>query len=237
MAKVTQTTERLPGVVSVPASMHPFATGLEPTAPPRLSFQWPDQWRGIHSLCGAGSAPHPRAGRRGDPRQPRQPQGPGASPSERPECMILQLPYSPDLNPIGHVVAKAKHLMREAATRTRDAVMQTIGQILDRFTPTECANSPATGERPPETSQLDQGKRARQNGGADQARFKHQKFNQFIGGADAGKHTALNDGNVSAGIARARQARPPCCRAASVRVGHRSAGADQVAARSRQQAA
>lgn len=54
--------------------------------------------------------------------------------------MIFLPPYSPDLNPIEQVFAKAKHLLREAATRTQDALLEAIGQILDSFTPNECAN-------------------------------------------------------------------------------------------------
>ena len=54
--------------------------------------------------------------------------------------MIFLPPYSPDLNPVEQVFAKAKHLLREAATRTRDALMEAIGNILNSFTPKECAN-------------------------------------------------------------------------------------------------
>jgi len=54
--------------------------------------------------------------------------------------MIFLPPYSPDLNPIEQVFAKTKHLLREAATRTQQTLMQAIGQILDSFTPRECAN-------------------------------------------------------------------------------------------------
>jgi transposase len=48
--------------------------------------------------------------------------------------------YSPDLNPIEQVFAKLKALLRKAAQRTIDATWRKIGQLLDRFTPTECAN-------------------------------------------------------------------------------------------------
>ena len=54
---------------------------------------------------------------------------------------LLPLPsYSPDLNPIEQLFAKLKALLRQAATRTRDALWSTIGQLLDRFTPEECRN-------------------------------------------------------------------------------------------------
>ena len=48
--------------------------------------------------------------------------------------------YSPDLNPIEQVFAKLKALLRKAAQRTTDATWRRIGELLDRFTPTECAN-------------------------------------------------------------------------------------------------
>jgi transposase len=48
--------------------------------------------------------------------------------------------YSPDLNPIEQVFAKLKHLLRKAAARSFDAVGAAIGQLLDSFTPQECAN-------------------------------------------------------------------------------------------------
>ena len=54
---------------------------------------------------------------------------------------ILFLPaYSPDLNPIEQVFAKLKHLMRHAQPRTIEATWQKVGDLLDRFEPTECAN-------------------------------------------------------------------------------------------------
>jgi len=48
--------------------------------------------------------------------------------------------YSPDLNPIEQVFAKLKTLLRKAAERTVEATWRRIGQLLDRFTPDECAN-------------------------------------------------------------------------------------------------
>ena len=48
--------------------------------------------------------------------------------------------YSPDLNPIEQVFAKLKHLLRKAAARTVDAVCAAIGEVLQAFTPKECAN-------------------------------------------------------------------------------------------------
>jgi transposase len=49
-------------------------------------------------------------------------------------------PYSPDLNPIEQVFAKLKTLLRKADARTVEETWKRIGQLLDRFTPPECAN-------------------------------------------------------------------------------------------------
>ena len=49
-------------------------------------------------------------------------------------------PYSPDLNPIEQAFAKLKALLRKAAERTVDGLWNAIGQLLDLFPPTECAN-------------------------------------------------------------------------------------------------
>ena len=55
---------------------------------------------------------------------------------------LLLLPASsPDLNPIEQVFAKLKHLMRKSQPRGVEAAWRTAGQILERFTPKECANS------------------------------------------------------------------------------------------------
>jgi transposase len=48
--------------------------------------------------------------------------------------------YSPDLNPIEQVFAKLKHFLRKAAARTVEAICAAIGEILQTFTPEECAN-------------------------------------------------------------------------------------------------
>jgi len=54
--------------------------------------------------------------------------------------LIFLPPYSPDLNPIEQVFAKLKTLLRKAAERTVEATWRRIGQLLDHFTHTECAN-------------------------------------------------------------------------------------------------
>lgn len=52
--------------------------------------------------------------------------------------LLYRPPYSPDLNPIEQLFAKLKALLRRAATRTRDALWDTIGALLDEFPPDEC---------------------------------------------------------------------------------------------------
>ena len=49
-------------------------------------------------------------------------------------------PYSPDFNPIENAFAKLKALMRKAAKRTIEELWDTVGSLIDAFTPTECAN-------------------------------------------------------------------------------------------------
>lgn len=54
---------------------------------------------------------------------------------------VLYLPpYSPDLNPIEQVFSKFKWLLRGACERTVDALWDTCGRLLDRFSPGECRN-------------------------------------------------------------------------------------------------
>jgi transposase len=54
--------------------------------------------------------------------------------------LIFLPPYSPDLNPIEQVFAKLKHLVRKAQPRDVEATGRKVGQLLDLFTPAECAN-------------------------------------------------------------------------------------------------
>ena len=49
-------------------------------------------------------------------------------------------PYSPDLNPIEQMFAKLKALLRKAAVRSLDLLWDTIGLLLDAFSPAECHN-------------------------------------------------------------------------------------------------
>lgn len=48
-------------------------------------------------------------------------------------------PYSPDFNPIEQVFAKLKALLRRAGARSVPVLWDTIGQLLDAFSPAECA--------------------------------------------------------------------------------------------------
>ena len=55
-------------------------------------------------------------------------------------ALLYLPPYSPDLNPIELAFSKLKRLLREAATRCVEALWTTIGQLLTRFSPSECEN-------------------------------------------------------------------------------------------------
>src|ERR1700730_9203583 len=54
--------------------------------------------------------------------------------------LLFLPPYSPDLTAIEQCLAKLKTLLRKAGERTVEATWKRIGQLLDRFTPQECAN-------------------------------------------------------------------------------------------------
>ena len=49
-------------------------------------------------------------------------------------------PCSPDLDPIGQAFARLKAGLRRAGARTGDAPWDTIGRLLDGFSPDECRN-------------------------------------------------------------------------------------------------
>jgi transposase len=55
--------------------------------------------------------------------------------------LIFLPPYSPDLHPIEQVFAKLKHLVRKAQPRDVETTWRKVGQLLDLFSPAECANS------------------------------------------------------------------------------------------------
>ena len=48
--------------------------------------------------------------------------------------------YSPDLDPIEQVFAKLKEWLRKIAKRTMASLWEAIGDALDLFPPSECAN-------------------------------------------------------------------------------------------------
>jgi transposase len=54
--------------------------------------------------------------------------------------LVYLPPYSPDLNPIEQAFAKLKALLRKIAARTVSRLWDALGDLLDRFTPQECAN-------------------------------------------------------------------------------------------------
>lgn len=54
--------------------------------------------------------------------------------------LVYLPPYSPDLNPIEMAFAKLKTLLRKAAARTRNALWDAVAEVLQAFTPDECAN-------------------------------------------------------------------------------------------------
>jgi len=55
-------------------------------------------------------------------------------------ALLYLPPYSPDFNPIEKAFSKLKAKLRKAAARTVDALWQVIGEVIDTFTPNECAN-------------------------------------------------------------------------------------------------
>jgi transposase len=54
--------------------------------------------------------------------------------------LVYLPPYSPDLNPIEQAFAKLKALLRKLAARTIPSLWDGLGDLLQRFTPNECAN-------------------------------------------------------------------------------------------------
>jgi transposase len=54
--------------------------------------------------------------------------------------VVFLPPYSPDFNPIENAFAKLKRLVRTAKNRTMDELWPFLGQVIDRFDPSECLN-------------------------------------------------------------------------------------------------
>jgi hypothetical protein len=86
-----------------------------------------DHCFGLRGLRGAGARSEPRARTDSDHGQPRRPQAKedqGALIEEQ-DCELLYLPaYSPDYNPIEEAFAKIKNLLRKAAARTKEALVE-----------------------------------------------------------------------------------------------------------------
>jgi len=60
---------------------------------------------------------------------------------EQASARLVFLPaYSPDLNPIELIFAKAKQLLRSMACRSREALWNAMQSVLDRVTPSDAAN-------------------------------------------------------------------------------------------------
>src|SRR5690606_25488084 len=56
------------------------------------------------------------------------------------QTLKYQPPYSPHINPIENALAKINALMRAKAQRTISALWDTVGSLLELFSPAECAN-------------------------------------------------------------------------------------------------
>jgi transposase len=55
-------------------------------------------------------------------------------------CLCYLPAYSPDLNPIEMAFAKLKALLRQAAARTWDQLLDSVAAAFDAFTPQDCRN-------------------------------------------------------------------------------------------------
>jgi len=68
--------------------------------------------------------------------------GPGVQAAIEAAGASLQFlpPYSPDFNPIEMAFSKLKAQLRRAAERTRDALWDRIGILIDQVSPAECVN-------------------------------------------------------------------------------------------------
>jgi transposase len=105
-----------------------------------LGHRRPDQRRALHPLRREGSRADPRhvvildnLGSHKGQAARRAIRAAGAH-------LLFLPPYSPDLNPIEQLFAKLKHLIRKAEPRTIEATWRKVGDLLDLFSPAECAN-------------------------------------------------------------------------------------------------
>jgi transposase len=60
--------------------------------------------------------------------------------TERRAQLFYLPPYSPDMNPIEMAFSKLKALLRQEPARTVNGLVERIGNLLDCFLPSECAN-------------------------------------------------------------------------------------------------
>ena len=107
-----------------------------------LRLRRADQRREVPCLGRAVPRSRTQARRYRHPRQSAEPQGRGRQNGDRerrrPAARLSS--YSPDLNPIEQMFAKLKHLIRKAQPRDVEATWRKVGQLLDLFSPAECAN-------------------------------------------------------------------------------------------------
>ncbi len=54
--------------------------------------------------------------------------------------LLLLPPYSPDLNPIENAFSRLKAMLRKVAARSIDQLWEAIAQIIQTYSPRECAN-------------------------------------------------------------------------------------------------
>jgi len=54
--------------------------------------------------------------------------------------LLFLPPYSPDFNPLENAFAKLKAMLRAKAERTIITLWNTVGSLVELFTPAECAN-------------------------------------------------------------------------------------------------
>jgi hypothetical protein len=97
-------------------------------------------WFGEKPLRREDTCSDPCQRRCRDPRQSRQPQRPGGTTRCPAGRSPHALPATLQPQPIEQLFAKLKHLVRKAEPRTIEATWRKAGQILDLFSPAECAN-------------------------------------------------------------------------------------------------
>ena len=107
-----------------------------------LGHRRPDQRRALHPLGREGSRADPRQRRRRHPRQPRQPQGTGRPPRHPVRRRPSPLPAAlqPRPQPDRAALRQAQAPDPQGEPRTIEATWRKVGDLLDLFSPAECAN-------------------------------------------------------------------------------------------------